>query len=329
MLWGLILSCLFCSNRNQPTWETGVWWDSGDFWGDSASGCDPWISLRDEHGSSLDTLDFGVVGTTDEHTASLWIHNKGDCELHVDDVDITAGEAFSVNALEWPVVDPGDSVELPVTFTPVEPGIESGTLHIESDDPFDPELEIGLVGELSSGGLEVDTESIDVGVVLVGCSVESMFEVTNTGSGPVTIDAVTVESSTDAITVMSDTVPTQLEAGSALTVAVRFEPMDGYEHTANVIVASDDPENPELLVFAQGEGVYDEHLTDEFEQTGSVRAFKLSAIPVESTLWVRVEGVTVSGWSFDGSAVVFDEDNVPNEGAAISVEYAKQPNCEE
>ncbi|MCP4808237.1 MAG: choice-of-anchor D domain-containing protein [Proteobacteria bacterium] len=329
MLWGLILSCLFCSNRNEPTWETGVWWDSGDFWGDSAAGCEPWISLRDEHGSSIDTLDFGMVGTTEEHTASLWIHNKGDCELHVDDVDITAGEAFSVSALEWPVVDPGDSVELPVTFTPVEPGIESGTLHIESDDPFDPELEIGLVGELSSGGLEVDTDSIDVGVVLVGCTVDTSFTVTNVGSGPVTVDGVAWETASDEFSAASDTVPVDLASGTSLDVVVRYEPADAYEDVVYVRVTSNDPSNPELVVTAIGQGSYDEHLLDEFVQSGGQRAFLLSAIPVENTLDVRVEGVMVSGWSFDGSAVVFDEDNVPNDGAAISVEYAKQPNCEE
>ena len=328
MLWGLILSCLFCSNRNQPTWETGVWWESGDFWGDSGASCEPWISLRDEVGASTDSLDFGVVTTVDDHSASIWIHNKGDCELVVDDVDITDGDVFAVEALDWPVVDPGDSVELPVTFSPTEPGVHTGALRIVSDDPFDPEVALSLTGELSSGGLELSETELDVGEVLVGCTVDTALTVTNVGTGPVTVDSIAWEGGSDEFTADSDTVPVELASGGSMDVVVRYEPADDFEDVVYVTVHSNDPSNPELSASATGVGVYDEHLMDEFTGTGEQRAFLLSAIPVESTLEVRVEGVLAAGWSFDGSAVVFDEGNEPGDGALVAVEYAKQPNCE-
>ena len=330
MLWGLILSCLFCSDSREPTWDTGVWWDSGDFWGDDTDSCDPWISIRYED-TAVDTFDFGTVAAAEPVDLVLTVLNKGDCDLEVSDARIADADApFGVDALEWPVIAPDETAELTVTFSPTEPGSFASTLEVDSNDPFEPTYSIDLVGELSAGGLEVEPTAIDFGQVHVGCSAEEMATLSNVGAGPVTVDAIALSAGSDELSAASDTVPTTLEPGAALDILVAYEPTDEYADEAYLTVSSDDPTNPELLVTITAEGAFSETLTDSFEQEGARRVFILDAVAVESTLEVRVSGVLASGWTFDSSAnaVIFDEGNVPSDGSVIEITYARQPVCE-
>lgn len=330
MLWGLILSCLFCADSREPDWDTGAWWDSGDFFADDTSDCDPWIAVRDE-GEAVDVLDFGVVGDTEAVTVVLTVLNKGDCDLEVSDAQIAdADSPFAVSALEWPIIAPEESAELEVTFTPTEPGVYASALEIESNDPFEEVYTIELLGELVSGGLEVDPTELDFGSVEVGCSVEEMALVTNIGSGPVTVDAISLASGSEELVVATDTVPATLESGETLDVRVAYTPADEYADEGTLLISSTDPTNPEIAVGIQALGAFTESLQDLFVAEGSRRVFILSEVAVEETVEVRVSGVIAGGWSFDGSAnaVVFDEGNTPTEGAEIQVDYARQPVCD-
>jgi len=330
MLWGLILSCLFCRDSNTPDWDTGVWWDSGDPWGDDTADCDPWITIRWED-QALDALDFGTVGTTDAVEVTLTVLNKGDCDLEVSDARIADLDApFTVEALEWPIIAPEETAELVLTFEPSEPGQYSTSLEVDSNDPFEPTYTIALTGELVSGGLEVSPSEITFEDVEVGCMVEEMAALSNVGAGPVTIESVVLEAGSDEITASSDSVPATLQSGESLDLLVAYEPTDDFADEAFLQISSTDPTNPELLVGIDATGVYTETLTDVFEQEGARRVFFLSAVAVDSSVEVRVSGVLAGGWTFDGSAnaVVFDEGNVPSEGAEIQVDYARQPVCE-
>ncbi len=327
MLWGLILSCVLCSS---PRYEdTGVWWDSEGWWRDSGSTCDPWISVRDAEGQRASTLDFGTVSETEPVELSLFIENKGDCELQVQDIYVSSDGPFSTTALQWPIVDPGDSAELVVTFTPSEAGAFADVLSITSDDPFDEVVEVELLGTLSSGGLSVDPASVDFEVVEVGCDAQQDFTLSNAGPGPVTVEAIELSTASEEITAAWDTVPAVLQAHETLTMRAVYAPTDEFADVAYLSVQSTDPANPELVLEVSGQGAYAGEESDEFTQAGTTRVFVLTEVAVASTVEVRVEGVIAGGWTFDGSAnaVIFDEGNVPAQGAAISVAYARQAVC--
>ncbi len=330
MLWGLILSCLFCSDSNTPQWDTGGWWDSGDWWSDSSDDCYPWISIRYED-EPVDTLDFGTVGAAEPVTVALTILNKGDCDLEIDDAQTTDADApFSVGALDWPIIAPDEEAELEVTFSPTEAGSFATTIEVTSNDPFEDLYSIELVGELTSGGLEISPQLIDFGSIEVGCEVEETATASNVGSGPVTIESIEISAGSDEITFATDTLPATLESGESLDLRVAYAPVDEFDDQAYLTVTSTDPSNPVLLVTIDAAGVFAAEFEDSFEQEGSRRVYILTEVAVESTIEVRVSGVTASGWSFDNSAnaVVFDEGNVPTEGSVIEISYARQPVCE-
>ena len=330
MLWGLIFSCLLCS---QPTYEdTGWWWDSESWWRDSGSECDPWISIRDEDGERVDELDFGTVSQVGTTELGLFIENKGDCDLEVQGMALgDPNSAFAVGELEWPVIEPGGRESLTVSFSPTEAGDFSDTLYIQSNDPFSEFVEVQLSGSLSSGALEAQPDEVDFGTVYVGCDASQDIALTNPGPGPLTIDSITMDSASEEFSFASDTVPATLEAEESLTLRVAYAPTDEFEDVAYLTVGSSAPDNPELLLSATGNGAYAGMESEDFVQSGSGRVFVLTEVAVESTVEVRVEGVIAGGWSFDASAnaVVFDEGNVPSEGATITVAYARQAVCDE
>jgi hypothetical protein len=328
MLWGLILSCVLCSSP-RPYEDTG-WWDSESWWRDSGSTCEPWISVRDAEGERADAVDFGTLSEAVEVEQALSIENKGDCELQVHDIYVLDSDGpFGTTALDWPIIDPGSSAQLLVTFTPTESGSYEDTLVIVSDDPFAERVEIELQGVMSSGGLRVDPESVDFGAVEVGCDADQDLTLSNPGPGPVTISAIELSTGSDELSAAWDTVPATLEADETLTLRVAYTPTDTFEDVGYVTITSTDPAQPELLVQVEGQGAYAGEEVDEFTQSGASRVFVLTEVAVESTIEVRVEGVIAGGWSFDSSAnaVVFDEGNVPSEGATIDVSYARQAIC--
>ena len=65
------------------------------------------------------------------------------------------------------------------------------------------------------------------------------------------------------------------------------------------------------------------------EASVSLDTFLLTEHPVEETIVVRVNGMSVTTWTYDGTdnAVVFS-DNVPGEGDAVEIAYSGMPSCE-
>jgi hypothetical protein len=113
------------------------------------------------------THDFDAVGIGCEAAQSVTLSNVGAADLTVTEVSLTTAttelvldDGSSANgALPWTVA-PGASVEVSLSFTPVDEVLDSGTLSIASDDPDTPTtaLEITAQGEL--WGSQTDTFSV-------------------------------------------------------------------------------------------------------------------------------------------------------------------------
>ncbi|NQU06499.1 MAG: choice-of-anchor D domain-containing protein, partial [Calditrichaeota bacterium] len=95
-------------------------------------------------------LDFGEVEVTDEEgiiEMSLTISNVGDEDLTVSDVYI--GENDEEYAVEFEgqfVLHADESEEIALTFNPERIAERNGTLVIQSDDPNEEEIYVGLIG---------------------------------------------------------------------------------------------------------------------------------------------------------------------------------------
>ena len=96
--------------------------------------------------------DFGAVriGSTGEWT--LVVSNEGVDTLRV--LALSTEEPFAASPASFNVL-PGESQEVSVTYEPTEEGVQSGILHIRSNDPDRRELDIQLSGEAVEFGVPV------------------------------------------------------------------------------------------------------------------------------------------------------------------------------
>jgi hypothetical protein len=92
------------------------------------------------------SVDFGDVVVGDSETETVTVTNlgdDGDADIAIDDVSTSGDGAFSAGAASQTTLAPGESADIPVTFTPDETQSKSATLdvvHSGSNSPFSVDL---------------------------------------------------------------------------------------------------------------------------------------------------------------------------------------------
>ncbi len=100
------------------------------------------------------TVDFGDVAAPGTETLWFQLRNVGTADLHVDEVVQTGSGNFVIPfSPSNSVVGPGEEQTVLVTYTPVGPEGDNGTLTIPSDDPDEPEVTVLLIG---NGGSDLE-----------------------------------------------------------------------------------------------------------------------------------------------------------------------------
>ena len=101
-------------------------------------------------------LDFDTVLVEQSETKSFVVSNIGNAALNVTDI-VSSDDDFTVNISDF-TIEPGQSQEVEVTFTPDEPVYYDETISISSDDPVNPEVEVAVTGY---GTIDTYTNEID------------------------------------------------------------------------------------------------------------------------------------------------------------------------
>ncbi|MFN3740833.1 MAG: choice-of-anchor D domain-containing protein, partial [Thermodesulfovibrionales bacterium] len=199
-------------------------------------------------------LDFGDVIINQSKTLTLSIENRGGDKLIISSISVPQG--FSLKSEPtYPIsLEPGATpVTLEIIFIPINQQTYTGTLTISSNDPDSQTLTVSLSGRgIGAPKIEISPESLDFGKVTIGTSVDKAVLIKNTGSRVLNISNIAIQGST-AFTIVSQK-PSQINAGEAVQLTIRFLPQGGVPYAANLIVQSDDPSNPDKLIPITGEG---------------------------------------------------------------------------
>jgi len=94
---------------------------------------------------SEDTLDYGIVFIGASVTDTLIVSNEGTDSLTVSDISSNNSD-YTVDTTSF-ALNPEESQEVLVTFTPITTGASTGILTITSDDPDEPTVTVSLLGE--------------------------------------------------------------------------------------------------------------------------------------------------------------------------------------
>lgn len=324
MLWGLIASCLLC-NRPQPAddlwWETG--WETGGWWVETGtdSGCDPWISLRDEAGRSVVEVDFDQVDRP--QSIALTLRNRAEScgVLQIDAIEVS-GSGFSVDVDPVTELSPQESIPLTLNFDPGVAGQAEGLLTITSNDPFDGDLAVPLYAEVPALDLSVSPATLSFPDTVVGCTSGATLTLANSSDQATLLEEVSVAEPFR----LESPLPLSLAPGST-SVALSFAPLDADLYSETLRLQT---EVGSVSVPLQGKAELGVETEESFTADGG-RDFALERVPQEDTLSVRVSGVRVETWVLDteSNTLRFDEDSVPDSGASVVVRFVPQGDCDD
>ncbi len=163
--------------------------------------------------------------------------------------NLNPGEAFES------VIEPGGSLEVPITFMPEDEGEFEGMVTVISNDPDEEDQEITIdlygVGYFMQD-IAVSDEAHEFDQLYVGESDEWTFTVSNEGGADLTVESIEVDN--DAYMVDGDGFT--LGSGESAEITVTFEPEDAGQFDATLTIASDDPDEGVVEVALSGSAVW-------------------------------------------------------------------------
>ncbi len=200
-----------------------------------------------------DVLDFGEVNPDAEAEESLTIANAGDSVLVVNSIEID-DEHFSTD-FDRAVIEQGTSINVVVTFSTPEAGEFEGSLTIHSNAENNPELVVQLLAtceELPPPNIEVAENAHNFGAVQIGESLNWGMNIANTGGQDLVISDIEVDGGGFSVELDGEMT---LAPDEDRNVTVAFAPRVAGEHSAELIIRSNDPDNDGMtIVRAYGVG---------------------------------------------------------------------------
>ncbi|MBS3776733.1 MAG: choice-of-anchor D domain-containing protein [Bacteroidales bacterium] len=202
----------------------------------------PHITLSPEH------LSFGTIDTGEVAIDSVYIKNYGVLDLHIQEVYFAGGDSaeFSIDH-SCSTIAPGDSCKVRVTFAPEIIGEKQTTLIIESDDPDTPLITATINGRTPYPVIATDPDNLEFESLEVG-EIDSLdLIIENNGDAELVIDSVRITNDqSDAFSYRSSCVT--IAQNTSCKMKVVFEPSEPGMHTAELLIYSNDPYNPEVSV---------------------------------------------------------------------------------
>ncbi|MEQ8277406.1 MAG: choice-of-anchor D domain-containing protein [Deltaproteobacteria bacterium] len=219
------------------------------------------------------SLDFGGVRRGDFGEETIRVANRGGVVLRVTEVrraeDTHPAITFDTEPFE---VAAGDAFEFDVGFVVTSLGEATGAVTFVSDDPDEPEVTVPITAEaLPAAGprLSLCVESEDVGLsricdyeaiaqlgdVVLGEPVDALVTIESVGTEPLVVDASMSRSSHPFFVPTPSRVQTTLPSGERATVTVRFDPTETGFERAQLVVETNDADEPFAQVRLRGTGV--------------------------------------------------------------------------
>jgi hypothetical protein len=210
--------------------------------------------------ATLRSHDFEEVNIGSESDVqTIRISNSGDAELTIGQVTLpnTADFIILYDFCSQKTLSPNQNCSLRIQFKPQTVGPKTATLSIASDDPSTPTLEIALKGEATlppMPNIEMEEASYDFGETQVGTASRYLVaRVMNTGNAPLQLGQISIVGSEFIIKYNLCSNKT-LGASRYCAVIMQFKPQTAGAKTANLSIASNDPDMPTLDVPLNGTG---------------------------------------------------------------------------
>jgi len=176
------------------------------------------------------------------------VTNCGNAPLHIDSVDAT--DPSFVPSESCGVIPPGSSCPVTVAVTPLHYGSSTGTVNIH-DDASVAEQKVLFTTKGTFPSLDPPAGTFSLGHQLVGTSGTLPLTIQNYGNAPAFVTGVTVNGTSFSV---SSYVCHSIYQGGDCIFQVTFTPQAPGLLYGSLVIASNDPVNPHLVVDLSGTG---------------------------------------------------------------------------
>lgn len=228
---------------NTPMLATAVTGNSGD----------PTIKL------SVGTIIFGNqrVGIASA-SQDVTLSNVGLSDLHITALAISGTDPGDFSIVARPMLPAtipiGKSVKMSIDFTPGSGGARSAQVVITNDDPAAMMKLLPVSGTGTTAMASVTPNKIDFGNVKVSTVGGSNFTIANAGTGPVTVNTITIVGNDAALFTVPMMAPFKVPAMGQVVLQVSFKPVAIGMFAATVNLTTDDPNLPMFALPLTGAG---------------------------------------------------------------------------
>jgi hypothetical protein len=205
------------------------------------------------------------------------IENIGNGELNISDIYLHSGTSnFTITTSPVGIVDPSNSVELIVSYSPGTYENNYETISIVSNDDDEPIVNVSLDGSGDAPVITITPDYHDFGQVYLGCDETISIEVGNIGNSNLIISdieffaSIPVDFSMQNYESSWGVLPITIAPGDLIDLNMDYIPLDSLDDSAYIEIVSNDPATPAAYADQDGLGDYENWVTDSFTQDGTV-----------------------------------------------------------
>jgi hypothetical protein len=201
--------------------------------------------------------DFGDVALGSFGLLTLQVLNQGTCNLELTNVSRVAGSAdFSIGSgggfPTFPLVlGAGSHVEIPIRYEPSSFGLKGATFRVQSDDPDDPIIDVGVIGNSPPSDLRV-SGSTEFGEVCAGVLAEQVLDICNVGLSDLVVSSVAFDPPCDDFTLVNNPFPANVSHDFCMPLTIRYTPTEAGDHECTLTIITNDPDAPATTVTVTG-----------------------------------------------------------------------------
>lgn len=204
----------------------------------------------------ITTHNYGSVTIGSSETWQMEVENTGNTDLEITGIVIPASSPFSSSFSTPQSVAPGNSIFIPLTFSPTSVGHFDAIIQIESSDPIDPSVDVSLMGDGVNSGpsLYVPENTHDYGEVRMNAYTRWFLEIENIGDQVLIINEIL--SDDDAFIVdESISFPINISTLDSVLVGIWFNPNKEQLYNGTLTIQSNDQSNNPYIINLSGEGL--------------------------------------------------------------------------
>ncbi len=207
--------------------------------------------------AAVDTVEFGVVPLQQSRGASALIWNAAQCDLDIRAARLTGADSssFSVDVSGLPsTLRSGDTLNLPVTFSPLRAGEHFATLLVENNAPDSNPVRIVLHGAGQQVNVFPRPPQLAFLSVCLGGDSTQVVEIVNNGSVAVVAASLGFTVGRPEFSV-EPTTDFQVLPGQSQALTIGFKPQTLERVTDTLRIVWQNPDVPPVLIPVSGEAV--------------------------------------------------------------------------